>query len=146
MKRTIAILLALAGLFTAPHAAAQHDGQYEYRLRNDLLRTETIDDTQALAPTRRYSCSTGSLSAGGRHSSGYGSGMCFLPAGRYAGCAGPVFPAGTGWSMWLSGSTRLAANPIWTGMSQVMSGAGGGIRSLISVPMYPVPSMTACDG
>ena len=50
MKRTIAILLALAALFTAPHAAAQHDGQYEYRLRNDLLRTETIDDMQALAP------------------------------------------------------------------------------------------------
>lgn len=45
MKHSIGILLVLASLFTAGRVLAQHDGQYEYRLRNDLLRSPMTDAT-----------------------------------------------------------------------------------------------------
>lgn len=45
MKHSIGILLVLASLFTAGRVFAQHDGQYEYRLRNDMLRSPMTDAT-----------------------------------------------------------------------------------------------------
>lgn len=40
MNHSLGILLALVSLLAASRAGAQHDGQYEYRLRNELLYSE----------------------------------------------------------------------------------------------------------